>query len=113
MAEEDEKDYEVGYKKPPKHGQFQPGQSGNPAGRPARSRNMKRLVQELLDEKVELTENGETLVVSKREALVRRMYAGKMVGYVRPVTQRLESLLSGLFHWTSSRRQAPMGCVEM
>ena len=26
-------DYEVGYKKPPKHGQFKKGQSGNPAGR--------------------------------------------------------------------------------
>ena len=26
--------YEVGYKKPPKHGQFKPHQSGNPKGRP-------------------------------------------------------------------------------
>lgn len=26
-------DYEVGYKKPPKHGQFKPGQSGNRSGR--------------------------------------------------------------------------------
>jgi len=28
------RDYEVGYGKPPRHGQFQPGESGNPAGRP-------------------------------------------------------------------------------
>jgi hypothetical protein len=28
------KDYEVGYKKPPKNTQFKKGQSGNPAGRP-------------------------------------------------------------------------------
>jgi hypothetical protein len=28
------KDYEVGYKKPPKNSQFKKGQSGNPAGRP-------------------------------------------------------------------------------
>jgi hypothetical protein len=27
-------EYEVGYGRPPKHTQFQPGQSGNPAGRP-------------------------------------------------------------------------------
>ena len=27
-------EYEVGYKKPPKSGQFQPGKSGNPKGRP-------------------------------------------------------------------------------
>src|SRR5215468_12690975 len=30
--------YEVGYRKPPRHTQFQKGQSGNPGGRPRRSR---------------------------------------------------------------------------
>ena len=28
------REYEVGYKKPPKEGQFKKGQSGNPRGRP-------------------------------------------------------------------------------
>jgi hypothetical protein len=28
--------YEVGYRKPPRHAQFQKGQSGNPGGRPRR-----------------------------------------------------------------------------
>jgi uncharacterized protein DUF5681 len=28
--------YEVGYRKPPVHSRFQPGQSGNPSGRPKR-----------------------------------------------------------------------------
>jgi hypothetical protein len=27
-------DYEVGYRRPPKHTRFKPGQSGNPLGRP-------------------------------------------------------------------------------
>jgi len=31
--------YDVGYGKPPKGGQFQKGQSGNPRGRPKGSRN--------------------------------------------------------------------------
>src|SRR5215213_6143909 len=29
--------YEVGYRKPPRHTQFKPGQSGNPKGRPRQS----------------------------------------------------------------------------
>jgi hypothetical protein len=27
--------YEIGYRKPPKHTRFRPGQSGHPSGRPA------------------------------------------------------------------------------
>ncbi len=34
MSAHDEDDYEVGYRKPPKHSRFKPGQSGNPRGRP-------------------------------------------------------------------------------
>ena len=77
---DDDKDYEVGYGKPPKHTQFQPGQSGNPAGRPPRSRNLKRLMDELLDESVEITENGSTFRASKREALLRSLYADALRG---------------------------------
>src|ERR1700761_2226010 len=34
MAENDESKYSVGFGKPPRHSQFQPGRSGNPGGRP-------------------------------------------------------------------------------
>ena len=99
MADEDTEDYEVGYRKPPKRTQFKKGQSGNPAGRPPRSRNMKRLMDELLDETVEVTENGKPLILSKREALLRRLYADAIRGDAQAMRQLLGILAkySGLF----------------
>lgn len=43
----DERDYEVGYGKPPKHSQFKPGQSGNPEGRPAKPPSMASIIRDV------------------------------------------------------------------
>ena len=78
--EHDEKSYAVGYGKPPKHSQFKPGQSGNPAGRPKDSRNVKTVLLEIAQEEMTITENGESKVVSKQEALVRSLFARALNG---------------------------------
>lgn len=68
-----EPDYEVGYKKPPKHSQFKKGQSGNPRGRPRGSKNSATLFNEALNEKVVITENGRQRAISKREAMFKQL----------------------------------------
>ena len=64
------RDYEVGRGKPPKHSQFRKGQSGNPCGRPRGAKNFDTLLIKALDEKVELTHQGERQKLSKRQVIL-------------------------------------------
>lgn len=65
-------DYEVGYKKPPKSGQFKKGQSGNPKGRPKGAKSPKNLVLALLTERILVkTQNG-VRKMSKMDALLHK-----------------------------------------
>ena len=64
--------YEIGYGKPPKTTQFKAGKSGNPKGRPRKSRDNSTLVNEELDAVVKVTENG----VVKRLSLRRFIFKG-------------------------------------
>jgi len=71
---ETERDYEIGYGKPPEGRRFQKGQSGNPrGGRGPRSRNnLSALLVAALDEPVTVTINGRRRN-TKREAIVTQM----------------------------------------
>jgi Family of unknown function (DUF5681) len=73
MSQDDERDYQVGYGKPPRHSQFKRGQSGNPRGRPAGSKNLGTLVSEALNEPVIVVENGGRRKISKREAIIKQL----------------------------------------
>lgn len=63
-------DYELGYMKPPKSGQFQPGQSGKPKGRPIGSKNTHKLLDEIVNEKIQMIKNGRPVRISKKQAML-------------------------------------------
>jgi hypothetical protein len=69
MPPDNERDYEVGYGKPPRHTRFKPGRSGNPRGRPSGSKNLSTLLNEALNEPVIVAENGGQRKISKRRAI--------------------------------------------
>lgn len=82
-------EYEIGYKKPPKHSRFAKGQSGNPRGRRNGSRNLKTVVTRELDEKITIREGGVERRVSKREGIVKSLVNRALKGDVRAVKELL------------------------
>src|SRR5688572_7465458 len=72
--------YTVGYCRPPRHTQFQPGVSGNPSGRRKGVKNFKTLFEDILREEISLREGNVTKKITKGEAIVRSLIIGAMKG---------------------------------
>lgn len=75
------REFDVGYRKPPKHNQFKPGQTGNPRGRPKGAKNEATILRELLDvKKLEVRERGRTRAVTVREGILLRVIEDALKG---------------------------------
>jgi hypothetical protein len=67
-----EEKYPVGYKQPPRHTQFKPGQSGNPKGRPKKPATLPDVLSKELRTRVPIVNNGKRKKVSMLEAIVKQ-----------------------------------------
>ena len=65
--------YDVGYRKPPVETQFRKGRSGNPRGRPIKSKSIGAKIAALLDEPVTVIRNGSRSTASKHEAMILQL----------------------------------------
>ena len=73
-------DYAVGYGRPPKETQFQPGKSGNPTGRRKGSRTVGAILTDIIEQKIPVTENGKTRRMPALEVMLRRLVNDAMRG---------------------------------
>lgn len=88
-------EYEVGYKRPPKSGQFKPGQSGNPNGRPKGKPTFQETMEKLFRQKIRVRKNGATVEVSRLEALGHRILDDALKGDPRATKQAIKMLGMG------------------
>jgi hypothetical protein len=84
--------YEIGYKRPPKSGQFKQGRSGNPKGRPKGARNFLTLLEQELGQSIIVNENGRKKKITRLQAMVKRMVAGALQGEHRSLLTLIEIL---------------------
>ena len=64
------KNYEVGYKQPPKKHQFRKGVSGNPRGRPKGTKNLRTDFAEELATLITVNVQGKRQTITKQRALI-------------------------------------------
>lgn len=78
-------DYEVGFGKPPRQTRFQPGQSGNPRGRPKRSKNTKTYLNDALRQRINVRLGGVQRKMPKNQAMIERLVELALGGNMRAV----------------------------
>jgi hypothetical protein len=82
--------YDIGYRRPPAASRFKKGKSGNPKGRPKGSRNIATLIEQELQKRVVITENGKKRTVTRAQALAMKLVSEAMKGDAKCLTVMLD-----------------------
>jgi hypothetical protein len=100
--------YEIGYKRPPKSGQFAKGKSGNPKGRPKGSNNFITILEKELGQSISVNENGKKKTVTRLQAMVKRIVAGALQGDQKSLLTLIEIMRrTGRFELTEPESLLP------
>ncbi len=101
-------EYDVGYKRPPKHTRFAKGRSGNPKGRPKGTKNLKTDLSEELHEQVLVREGSTEKQISKQRAMIKRLIAKAIKGEMRATTILFTMMLRLLELSDTDSTEAPL-----
>jgi hypothetical protein len=93
IKNEENGDFEVGYRRPPVHSRFKKGRSGNPNGRPKGTKNLRSDLTEELQEKITVKEGDRAIRVSKQRAVIKVLVTRTLKGD----PQAAKNLLNAFF----------------
>ncbi|MBO6719075.1 MAG: hypothetical protein JJ913_14050 [Rhizobiaceae bacterium] len=85
-----EADYEVGYGKPPKSGQYKPGQSGNPKGRSKGSKNLHTMAREIVQKSVRVQTATGSKKMTRSEVWFEKLAQKADTGDLRSIVALLK-----------------------
>jgi hypothetical protein len=85
-----DRDYDIGYKKPPTSTRFQKGESGNKAGRPKGAKGLGTLVEMMLNETRPISLNGRTRNASNLEVSLRQLINKAVQGDLKALQQLIQ-----------------------
>jgi hypothetical protein len=76
----------VGYKKPPMANRFKPGRSGNPSGRPKKSKNVAAEVLDELAESISLGPGNASATITRARAIAKTLVDKAIGGNLRAIS---------------------------
>jgi hypothetical protein len=103
----DDKDYMIGFQKPPKNMRFVKGKSGNPRGRPKGSQNATTILDKACRERIRVTTNGKVRYLSKYEAAMLQLMNKAASGDLRAL-----QLLLSWFTWRMHSEQESVPTIS-
>ena len=83
MSEDSDDDERVGYRRPPKHSRFKPGQSGNPRGRAKGTRGLKTDLEAELKSKHTIHINKQPVTDTKQRLTIKTLATRAASGDVK------------------------------
>ena len=99
----DESDFPIGYKNPPRETRFKPGQSGNPSGRPKKNTiTLAEAIARELNTSVTVTEGGKSKKMTKLDAIAKQQT-------IKAIQRRSQSDSHSLIKTVEPREIDPQG----
>ena len=81
------------FRRPPKDGQFRPGFSGHPQGRPKGTRNLRTDLAQLMKRMISVHEGGKAKRISGQQAMLLSLFGKALHGDVRAAKNLMDVIL--------------------